>query len=253
MKYLAKIKYLGTDFCGFQVQPNARTVQGELTRAMTEFFGTECKVTGCSRTDSGVHANEYVLVLDAPGATVPADRLPLASARFLPEDISLFYATECPDGFHPRYGTVSKEYLYRIINAQARDPFEVGRAWFISRPIDDGAIALMQSAAKNFIGKHDFSAFMSEGSDVSDTVRTVSDLSVTKNGDLIEIKISADGFLYNMVRIIVGTLIDVAFRRIAPERVSEIIESGDRSLAGITAPPDGLYLNQVNYRLPDLQ
>ena len=194
MKYLAKIRYLGTHFSGFQVQPNARTVQGELTRVMSELFGSPCKVTGCSRTDSGVHANEYVIVVDAPGATVPPERLPLAASRFLPNDISLFYAIECPDSFHPRYDTVSKEYVYRIINKPTKDPFEVDRAWFISRPIDENSVSLMQSAAKHFIGKHDFSAFMSEGSDVADTVRTVFDLSVNKSGDLIEIRISADGF-----------------------------------------------------------
>ncbi|MBO7304270.1 MAG: tRNA pseudouridine(38-40) synthase TruA [Clostridia bacterium] len=253
MKYLAKIKYLGTNFCGFQVQPNARTVQGELTRAMSELFGAPCKITGCSRTDSGVHANEHVTVIDAPGATVPPERLPLAASRFLPDDISLFYAIKCDDTFHPRYDVVSKEYLYVIKNQSVKDPFWVGRAWFISRPIDEKSLTLMRSAAKHFIGKHDFAAFMSEGSDVSDTVRTVFDLRIEKDGDTLRVRISADGFLYNMVRIIVGTLVEVANGRIKSDSIPDIIYSRDRSRAGITSPPDGLYLNRVNYRLPDFQ
>ena len=124
MKYFAKIKYLGTAFSGFQVQPDKRTVQGELCRAMNEVFGGNTKVTGCSRTDSGVHANEFCITVETSGGTVPCDKLPLAIARFLPEDISLFYAKECDESFHPRYDVVGKEYLYRIYNAKIADPFE---------------------------------------------------------------------------------------------------------------------------------
>lgn len=247
MKYFAKIKYLGTAFHGFQVQPGLRTVQGELNNALNQAFGLPCKVTGCSRTDAGVHANEFCLTVECDGGTIPADKLPIAVARFLPTDLSLFYAEECNNAFHPRYDVREKEYLYRIINRPIYDPFEFGRAWFLSRPVSDEGLLLMQSAAKHFIGRYDFSTFMSEGSDVEDTVRTVTALSVERNGDLIEIRISADGFLYNMVRIIVGTLTEVAFGRISPDDIVDIINSHDRSRAGMTAPADGLYLNKVVY------
>lgn len=247
MRYFAKIKYLGTDFHGFQVQPTERTVQGTLCDALAEALGCKASVTGCSRTDAGVHANEFCLVIDAPGATVPADKLPVAIARFLPNDLSLFWAKGCDDTFHPRYDVKEKEYLYRIMNQKVYDPFEYGRAWFVPRDIDDTRLERMNLAASHFIGKMDFSAFMAEGSDVVDTVRDVTHLSVEKHGDLIEIRIRADGFLYNMVRIIVGTLVEVAFGRFDPDDIPSIIKSCNRKKAGMTAPADGLYLNRVFY------
>ncbi len=247
MKYFAKIKYLGTAFHGFQVQPGLRTVQGELNAALNQAFGLPCKVTGCSRTDARVHANEFCLTVECDGGTIPAEKLSIAVSRFLPEDLCLFYAEECDSGFHPRYDVKEKEYLYRIINRPIYDPFEFGRAWFLSRPITDEGLNLMREAAAHFVGKYDFSTFMSEGSDVEDTVRNVTALSVDRIGDLIEIRISADGFLYNMVRIIVGTLTEVAFGRISPDKIPEIIASHDRSRAGMTAPADGLFLNKVIY------
>jgi tRNA pseudouridine38-40 synthase len=161
--------------------------------------------------------------------------------------LSLYYAEPCSDDFHPRYDVVSKEYLYRIINRGVYDPFEYGRAWFVPRTISDKEISLMRAAAEHIIGRRDFAAFMSEGSDVVDTVRDVKNLTVEKNGDLIEIRITADGFLYNMVRIIVGTLLDVAYGRKTPDEIESIIASKDRSRAGMTAPPEGLYLNKVTY------
>lgn len=247
MRYFAKIKYLGTNFHGFQVQPCERTVQGTLCDALFEALGCKASVTGCSRTDAGVHANEFCLVIDAPGATVPADKLPVAIARFLPNDLSLFWAKECDLEFHPRYDVKEKEYLYRIINQKVYDPFEYGRAWFLPRLIDDERLYRMNRAASHFIGKMDFSSFMAEGSDVVDTVRNITYLSVEKHGDLIEIKIRADGFLYNMVRIIVGTLVEVAYGRFSPDDIPYIIESHNRKKAGMTAPADGLYLNRVFY------
>jgi tRNA pseudouridine38-40 synthase len=247
VKYFAKIKYLGTNFHGFQVQPDKRTVQGELCLGLAEALGVPCKVTGCSRTDAGVHANEFCLTVEAEGATVPPEKLPLAVARFLPNDLSLFYAEECDASFHPRYDVKEKEYLYRIINKPVYDPFDYGRAWFLPRKIDEKGIELMNEGAKEIIGKRDFSSFMSEGSDTEDTVRDVKALSVKKTGDYIEIRISADGFLYNMVRIIVGTLTEVAFGRFSPSDIKKIIESKDRKKAGMTAPPEGLYLNRVTY------
>lgn len=247
MKYFAKIKYLGTAFHGFQVQPELRTVQGELNAALDAAFGLPCKVTGCSRTDAGVHANEFCLTVECNGGTIPADKLPIAVSRFLPEDLSLFYAKECDASFHPRYDVKEKEYLYRIMNTRIYDPFYYGRVWFLPRYIDDAALTKMNEAAAHFIGKKDFSTFMAEGSDVEDTVRNVTALSVVRDGDFIDVKISADGFLYNMVRIIVGTLTEVAFGRISPDDIPEIIASRDRSRAGMTAPAEGLYLNRVMY------
>ena len=247
MKYFAKIKYLGTAFHGFQVQPEKRTVQGVLCEALRLATGVHCRVTGCSRTDAGVHANEFCITVDADGATVPAAKLPIAVSRFLPDDLSLYYAAECDEDFHPRYDVVSKEYLYRIINRKIYDPFEVGRAWFPNRTFTDVGIERMREAAIRFIGKKDFSAFMSEGSDVVDCVRTVFSLTVDKRDEVIEIRISADGFLYNMVRIIVGTLAEVAYGRFTPDDITDIIESKDRKRAGMTAPAHALYLNKVTY------
>ncbi len=247
MKYFAKIKYLGTHFHGFQVQPGLRTVQGELNAALAQALGFPCKVTGCSRTDAGVHANEFCMTVECDGATVPPEKLPIAVSRFLPNDLSLFYAKECDEAFHPRYDVKEKEYLYRIINTKLYDPFEFGRAWFVPRFIDEEKLDLMRRGAEVFIGKKDFSAFMSEGSDVEDTVRNVTSLTVDRVGDEIQIRIQADGFLYNMVRIIVGTLVECAFGRFSPEDVQNIIASKDRKNAGRTAPPEGLYLNKILY------
>lgn len=247
MRYFAKIRYLGTKFHGFQVQPDKRTVQSELSQGLLSALGAPCKVTGCSRTDAGVHANEFCVLIECDTATVPPEKLPVAVARYLPTDLALFYAEEAKVGFHPRYDVVSKEYLYKIKNSRVYDPFYFERAWFLPREITDDAIEKMKLAAASILGRHDFSCFMAEGSDVTDTVRCVFSLDITKEEESIDVKISADGFLYNMVRIIVGTLVEVAYGRIKPEDISEIIESRDRKRAGMTAPPDGLYLNKVNY------
>ncbi len=252
MKYFAEIKYLGTDFCGFQVQPDKRTVQGELCAAMDLAFGVPCMVTGCSRTDSGVHANRFCITIENEGGTVPPDKLPLAVAKFLPNDISLIYAKECDKSFHPRYDASGKEYLYRILNAKVQDPFEFGRVWFLPREITDTGIEKMKEAAVYIIGEHDFTSFMAAGSDTEDTVRCVDYLDIKKVGEIIEIKIHANGFLYNMVRIIVGTLCEVALGRFSPIDLKGIIESKNRIMAGMTAPPEGLYLNRVDYDFPKL-
>ena len=253
MKYFAKIKYLGERFYGFQVQPDKRTVHSELQAALEATLGGPCRVTGCSRTDSGVHANEFCLTVDCECATVPPEKLPIAAVRFLPEDISLFYAKECRDDFHPRYDVESKEYLYRILNDNIPSPFEAGRAWFLPRKITDEGLEKMCLAASKLIGRHDFRAFMAQGSDVEDTVRDVKYLEIGRHGDnIIEVKICADGFLYNMVRIIVGTLVETAFGRFSAEDVENILEGKDRSAAGRTAPAAGLYLNRVDYKMSKL-
>ena len=247
MKYLAKIKYLGTDFHGFQFQPEKRTVQGELTEAAAAVFGEPVKVTGCSRTDAGVHANGFAVTLEVEKSSLPPDKMPLAFAKYLPDDISLYHAELCGDDFHPRYDAISKEYVYLIYNDSVADPFFRDRSWFLPKRITDDGIELMNSAAKKIIGKKDFYAFMSSGSDVSDTVREIFSLEAVRRGKLIEIRISADGFLYNMVRIIVGTLVEVAFGRIKVENIEKIIAEKDRSKAGMTVPASGLYLDSVRY------
>ena len=247
MKYFAKIEYVGTDFSGFQVQPDRRTVQGELCAALAQAFGAPCRVTGCSRTDRGVHAREFCLTIETDGANIPPKKLPVAVARYLPPDLSLYYASACREDFHARHDVVSKEYVYRIYNAPVIAPFEYHRAWIVYPHISDEAIARMQEAAPHFVGKKDFAACMAQGSDVVSTVRTVQSLTVERNGREILVRIRADGFLYNMVRIIVGTLMEVAAGRMRPDEIPNILESKTRSLAGMTAPPDGLYLNRVEY------
>ena len=252
MKLFIELSYLGTDFCGYQVQPVGRTVQGELTKAAKALFGIDCDITGCSRTDAGVHANTFCATVTYKGTnnletSLPPDRIPMALNAHLPEDISVKNAAFVSEDFHPRYDVKSKEYLYLIQNSKVQDPFLYGRTWFLPRIIFENGIKLMNDAANFVVGTHDFSAFMSEGSDVEDTVRNITSLVVERSGDLIEIRICADGFLYNMVRIIVGTLTEVAFGRISPDDIPDIIESHNRARAGMTAPAEGLYLNKVIY------
>lgn len=248
MKYFAKIRYIGTAFHGFQVQPNRRTVQGELSLAMERTLGAPCRITGCSRTDAGVHANAFCVTVDCPEATVPPDKLPIAAIQHLPPDLSLFEAHACADDFHVRYDVESKEYLYRIYNARVPDPFLSGRVWHLPRPITEPMLRRMRDAASHLVGTHDFTAFMAEGADVTSAVRTVMTFSVERCGDMIELRVRADGFLYNMVRIMVGTLTEVAFGRFEPEAIDRMLLSQDRASAGMTAPADGLYLDQVTYK-----
>jgi tRNA pseudouridine38-40 synthase len=250
MKYLVLIRYLGTDFCGFQAQPDRRTVQGELTRAAAECFGGPCAVTGCSRTDSGVHAENFCATVEPlfTGAPViPPDRLPRAIAQYLPRDLSLFFAKEAPPDFHPRYGILEKEYRYDICNTPLRDPFLAARTWHYPRKITDRALDEMNRAAAAFVGKQDFAALMAAGSTVTDTVRTISRCECKREGDIISVYVRGDGFLYNMVRIIVGTLTAVSAGKLTPEQIPAILASGDRTLAGMTAPPEGLHLATLFY------
>ncbi|MFA5561259.1 MAG: tRNA pseudouridine(38-40) synthase TruA [Eubacteriales bacterium] len=249
MKYLAKIRYLGVDFCGFQFQPKLRTVQGVLTHAAETLFGVPTAVSGCSRTDSGVHANQSCvsLVPGAGGACIPPDKLPYAMAPFLPYDLSLFEAREVPDSFHVRYDVVKKEYVYLVYHAPHHNPFWVGRAWHVPYPLLPDGLLRMRQAAGYLVGRQDYAAFMSAGSTVRDTTREVFSLTVAQEDGMTRVRITADGFLYNMVRIIVGTLVDVALGRLEPDELPDIVASHRRERAGETAPPDGLYLNRVFY------
>ena len=252
MKFFIKVRYLGTNYCGYQVQPNAPSIQGELNKAARTLFGYDCDIVGCSRTDSGVHANEFCATVAQKGCedlitSLPPERVPLAFSAHLPPDISVFDAKWVASEFHPRYDVVEKEYIYRIYNAPFRDPFWEGRAYHLPRILDDAALQKMNRAAAYLVGKHDFAAYMAQGSTVATTVRTVTVASVERDGDIVVFRVSADGFLYNMVRILTGTLIDVGLGKIAPEEVPEITASRDRSRAGMTVPACGLYLNRVTY------
>ena len=251
-KILLEISYLGTNFCGYQVQPQKRTVQQQLNIAAEKLFGFECDIVGCSRTDSGVHALQYFAAVTQKGCnylqtSIMIDKIPSAMSFYLPDDITVRSAQWVDVDFHPRHDVSFKEYTYLISNSRQRDPFEIGRSWHYPRFISDVALSDMQAACKNLIGTYDFSTYMAANSSVSDTVRTIFSATVEKREDMIIFKICGDGFLYNMVRIIVGTLILVAEGKIRPEDIPSITESKDRSRAGVTAPPQGLYLSRVVY------
>lgn len=252
MKILLKISYLGTAYCGYQVQPNGVSVQQMLNKAAKEVFGTDCDIVGCSRTDSGVHANLFCATVSEAGkgtldTAIPIEKVPAALSAHLPEDISVFGAEWVPDAFHARYDVREKEYLYRVYNRAIRDPFEEGRSFHVPRRIGDDDLDRMRRAAAYFVGTQDFSAYMALGSKVQSTIRTVTRSEVTRDGDVILFRVAADGFLYNMVRIMAGTLLEVAQGKIDPDDIPAITASRDRTCAGMTAPACGLYLNSVKY------
>ena len=249
MNYLLTVAFDGTDFCGWQFQPGERTVQGVITDASNALFKCKCLVTGCSRTDSGVHAMGFKCTVrpENADASIPADKLPLAYSSLLPPDVSVLAAETVADGFHPRYTAITKEYEYRILNSPINDPFSVGRAYRFPALITDEGVEQMRAAAEYLCGTHDFTSFMASGSKITDAVRTVKFCRVERRGGFICINIAADGFLYNMVRIIAGTLLEVGRGAIAPEEMEGIISARDRKEAGSTAPACGLYLKNVIY------
>ena len=252
MKILIKISYLGTAYCGYQVQPNGISIQQKLNEATFATFGYECDIVGCSRTDSGVHANEFCATVSKKGeeglpTSIPVERIPLALSAYLPEDICVFAAEWVPDRFHARYDVKEKEYLYRFYNRSVRSPFEEGRAAHVPKLLDRQAVEAMNQAAKTLCGMQDFAAYMAQGSSVKSTVRTVTRAEVLREGDCVILRIAADGFLYNMVRIIAGTLLAVGQGKLTPKDVERITASRDRMQAGSTMPACGLYLNRVIY------
>ena len=244
MTYLLEIAYSGAAYSGFQIQKNARTVAGELTRAAKLLFDADCKIQGCSRTDAGVHARQFYCSVHVPdgGNAVPADRVPAAMNCLLPYDIAVKKAQIAPDGCNPRFETAYKEYCYVIYNKAEKDPFSYKLKLPYPFPLDENEL---DKEAKDFIGTHDFSSFMAVGSEVATTVRTVYDAGVTRRGDDVIFTVSADGFLYNMVRIMTGTLLYIAEGKIQKGTIPGIIEAKNRGAAGVTAAPDGLYLNRV--------
>jgi len=255
MKIVLKVQYIGTGYCGFQCQKNGASIQEILTQAASRVFGRPCSITGCSRTDAGVHALGYVCAVTpadtentADWCKIPIGKIHRAFAPFLPPDISVCAAAEVPDGFHPRYDAVQKEYVYRIWDAPYGDPFVRGRSYHSIRRITPEMLERMQAAAAAYLGQHDFRAFMAGEPVGKDTVRTVMEAAVQRKADgMVVFSVSANGFLYNMVRIMTGTLLEAAAGKISPRDIPDIIVSGDRSRAGFTAPPEGLYLHMVQY------
>ncbi len=243
MRALLKIAYLGTAYHGWQVQPNGVTVQEKLQDALEAVYKERLGVTGCSRTDAGVHAREFYCHFDTDIA-IPENGVVAALNAKLPDDITALECKYVDDDFHARYNSKGKNYVYRILNGLISSPFDFDRVWHISRPLD---LEKMNDCLSRIIGTHDFVSFSSSARTVEDTVRTVSECKACRHGDYIEISVTANGFLYNMVRIIVGTAVEASDGRISPSAIDTILSSGDRSLAGITAPPQGLYLNKVFY------
>lgn len=237
-----KLEYDGTDFCGWQRQKKGRTIQQTLEAAIEKLTGEEgIEVFGSSRTDSGVHARGYIGNFHT-NSKIPGERFKEAINTKLPPDIVVIESEEVEENFHSRYMSTGKTYCYTILNR--REAPVIGRN-YMYHYVSDLDLNAMSDACRHFVGKHDFEAFKSQGSSVQTSVRTVTDLHIETEGDLIKIYISADGFLYNMVRIIAGTLLRVGAGKIKPCEIPEIILSKDRNRAGKCAPARGLCLEKV--------
>ena len=237
------IAYDGTNYCGWQVQPNGITIEEVINKALSKLTGENILVIGASRTDSGVHAMGNVAVFDTE-TTIPPEKIAVALNQRLPEDIVVTKSEEVPLDFHPRYCDCSKTYEYHIINTRIQVPTKRLTNYFVSYVLD---IDKMRQAASYLVGEHDFVSFCNVRTDVENTVRTITALDIITNGNEITVRITGNGFLYNMVRIIVGTLIRVGRGFYEPEKVKEILEAKDRKAAGVTAPPHGLMLMEINY------
>ena len=241
---LLTISYDGKCFHGWQIQQNALTVQEVFQAALAKIIGDSFDVKGCSRTDSGVHANMYCVSVKT-AHPIPCERLKAALNRWLPLSVAVLGCREVGADFHARYSCKSKEYVYKIWNAQVRSPFLDGYALHYRYPLDE---RLLNEAAQAYVGLHDFTSFCTpDKREQGDLRRNVLHFSVTRDGDMVTMRVEADGFLYNMVRIMVGTLLRIAQGKIAPYGIPAIIERRDRQFAGPTAPPCGLYLNKVKY------
>ncbi len=237
------LEYDGTNYAGWQVQPNGASIQDVVQKAIAEITGEpDVRLVGSGRTDAGVHAAGQVAHFRT-ATNIPAANLLHAINTKLPEDIAVLHAEDVPDDFHARYSARSKTYRYTILNEPVHHPLERRRACLVRAPLD---LAAMRRAAAALVGTHDFAAFQSKPQGKS-SVRTISQLDIVADGPRIDIWISADGFLYNMVRSIAGTLIKVGLGRTPPDAVAAVLESRDRAAAGPTAPPQGLCLMGVAY------
>jgi len=240
---LLKIQYDGTNYHGYQIQPEAMTVQKVIEDSLSSITKEQVKINGCSRTDAGVHAVEYACSFNT-SFPIPAERLPIVLNGRFPKDIKALSCEEMPQEFHARFDTKAKTYRY-VINTQS-DPDVFGRnyEWQLKKELD---IDKMKQAAECFIGEKDFSSFMTSGTEVATAVRTVYSLEVVDKSPKVEIYIRANGYLYNMVRIITGTLVNVGLGKYDSEYVNEIFKAKNRNLAGPTAPAQGLALFKVEY------
>lgn len=240
------IEFDGTAYHGWQSQINAVTVQDTVTAAVNALTGEDCSLSGSSRTDAGVHALGYVCNFYTQSA-IPADKFAFALNTLLPEDIVIKGSQEVSDDFHARFSAKGKTYKYLIYNSVFPTALLRNRAYHVYYPLD---ITAMQKAATQFVGTHDFYAFSAAGGSVKTTVRTITAATVLRQNpddNLIEFHITGDGFLYNMVRIIAGTLVEVGIGKLKPDDISELISGLDRRKAGRTAPAHGLYLVEVYY------
>ncbi len=258
MKLLLKLMFNGGYYAGWQAQDDSRSpkpsLQRTLTAAFSECFGEPMRITGCSRTDAGVHALGYCATAEPAGEhdpdawlRIPPGKVHRAMARHLPDDIALTGEAAVPDSFHPRYSAAGKTYVYRMTDTVWRDPFEAGRSWQLPRPLPPDGMDRMRRAASYIPGTRDFTSFMAAGSKITDARRTVKSLTVDREGSAILVTVSADGFLYHMVRIIAGTLADCALGSRDPDEIPDVLDALDRSAAGRTAPACGLYLAAVDY------
>lgn len=246
-RVMLTVAYDGTNYHGWQIQPGGGTIEGVLNRCLTGLLGETVAVTGASRTDSGVHALGNVAVFDTE-SLIPADKIAYALNRRLPEDIKVQKSEEVDGAFHPRHTASRKTYEYRIYCAPFPMPVRRLYSHFTYVPLD---VRLMRQGAEYLVGIHDFRSFCSAGAQVDTTVRQIDSLEVEEAGREIVIRVTGRGFLYNMVRIIAGTLMEVGRGHIAPEAVARILEAKDRQAAGPTAPACGLTLMEIRY--PDLK
>lgn len=241
-----RLSYDGTRYHGWQVQKKDVTVAETLETALTKICEHPVKVVGCGRTDAGVHALRYCANFKTE-CSIPTDRIPLAVNALLPYDIAATHAVEAPEDFNSILSCIQKEYVYKIHNTRIRDPFLTGRACYFPSVLD---VERMKKAAKFFEGTHDFRAVRSVGTETKTTVRTVYWCNVENEGDMISMRICADGFLYNMVRAIMGTVVFAGLGKIEPDNIPSLLIDGDRRLTGPTMPPQGLYMSRVWYDGP---
>lgn len=238
------IEYDGTNYHGWQSQSNAVSVQETVEKAIEILVPAEkCKLIACSRTDFGVHAFAQVANF-ITGSDIPPERFAPALNRILPEDIAIKHSERVPDDFHSRYDATGKKYRYLICNSKYRSALLRHRACHVSHPLD---IEKMRRAASYFVGRHDFSAFQATGGSIRDTRKIIYSCTIEADGDIIAIEVDGGGFLYNMVRIMAGTLIDVGKGKCAADVIPDIILSRNRHKAGKTAPAQGLYLVEIHY------
>ncbi len=235
--------YRGTAYKGYQIQNNGITVQEVVQRCVSKVLNEPVMIQGCSRTDAGVHARQYCFSVQT-SSSIPTRGFVRGVNGELPKDISILSCEDVDPDFHARFSCVAKEYLYLIHNSESKDPFTTDLAYHYRRPF---RTELVQEAAQHFVGTHDFRSFCTNCAETANTVRTIHSFDVENDGQTVKMLVKGNGFLYNMVRIMVGTLLSVNEGTITPAQIDEIMAAGNRVLAGRTAMAHGLYLNRVFY------